>query len=26
MFARLPLKTAFGAAALAAAGLMLTPA
>lgn len=26
MFARMPLKTAFGAAALAAAGLMLTPA
>ena len=26
MFARLPLKTAFGAAALAAAGLLLTPA
>lgn len=26
MFARLPLKTAFGAAALAASGLMLTPA
>jgi hypothetical protein len=26
MFARLPLKTAFSAAALAAAGLMLTPA
>ena len=26
MFARLPLKTAFGAAALAAAGLMLAPA
>ena len=26
MFARLPVKTAFGAAALAAAGLMLTPA